>query len=89
VVLYDENRFLIRGGGLMFDGTDDEDSFDRVAALVGRNHNSKPKNLPVEGPRFFKVVINTKTIKGPRLGNISLPASPRRRGEVQWRWHSC
>jgi hypothetical protein len=46
-VLYDENRFLIRSGGLTFDGPDKDDSFDRVAALVDRNlKGSKPPDLP-------------------------------------------
>jgi hypothetical protein len=55
-VLYDENRLLIRGGGLTFDGPDKDDSFDRVAALVDRDlRGSKPSDLPFEEPRFFKL----------------------------------
>jgi len=47
-----------------FDGLDDDDSFDRVAALVNRNlKRSQPLDLPFEKPRFFKFVINAKTTK--------------------------
>jgi ABC-type uncharacterized transport system substrate-binding protein len=74
-VLYDENRFLIRDGGLMFYGPDDDDSFDRVAALVDRIlKGSKPQDLPFEQPKLFKFVINAKTIKA--LG-LEIPASIR------------
>jgi putative ABC transport system substrate-binding protein len=73
-VLYDENRFLIRDGGLMFYGPDD-DSFDRVAALVDRIlKGSKPQDLPFEQPRLFKLVINSKTTRA--LG-LEIPSSLR------------
>jgi len=63
-VLYDENRFLLRDGGLMFYGPDDDDSLDRVAALVDRIlKGSKPQDLPFEQPKLFKFVINAKTAK--------------------------
>lgn len=74
-VLYDENRFLIHDGGLMFYGPDDDDSFDRVAALVDRIlKGSKPQDLPFEQPRLFRFVINAKTTKA--LG-LEIPPSLR------------
>jgi len=72
---YRESHFLIRDGGLMFYGPDDDDSFDRVAALVDRIlKGSKPQDLPFEQPKLFKFVINAKTIKA--LG-LEIPASIR------------
>jgi len=72
-VLYDENRFLLRDGGLMFYGPDDDDSLDRVAALVDRIlKGSKPQDLPFEQPKLFKFVINAKTAKA--LG-LEIPPS--------------
>jgi putative tryptophan/tyrosine transport system substrate-binding protein len=63
-VLYDENRFLIRDGGLMFYGPDDDDSLDRVAAIVDHIlKGSKPQGLPFEEPKLFKFVINSKITK--------------------------
>jgi ABC-type uncharacterized transport system substrate-binding protein len=48
-VLCDENRFVMRGAGLTFDGPDNDDGFDRVAALVDRILKaSKPADLPFE-----------------------------------------
>jgi putative ABC transport system substrate-binding protein len=74
-VLYDENRFLVRDGGLMFYGPDDDESFDRVAVLVDRIlKGSKPEDLPFEEPRLFKFVINAKTTKA--LG-LEIPPSIR------------
>jgi len=74
-LLYDENRFLIRDGGLMFYGPDDDDIFDRVAALVDRIlKGSKPEDLPFEQPTLFRFVINAKTTKA--LG-LDIPASIR------------
>src|SRR5262249_50632527 len=63
-LLYDENRFLIRDGGLMFYGPDDDDICDRVAALVDRIlKGSKPEDLPFEQPTLFRFVINEKTTR--------------------------
>ena len=74
-VLYDENRFLIRDGGLMFYGPDDDESLDRVAALVDRIlKGSKPQDLPFEQPTLFKFIINSKTTKA--LG-LEIPPSIR------------
>src|SRR5262249_8294181 len=53
-VLYDENRFLLHDGGLMFYGPDDDDTMDRVAALVDRIlKGSRPQDLPFEQPKLF------------------------------------
>ena len=72
-VLYDENGFLIRDGGLMFYGPDDDESMDRVAALVDRIlKGTKPQDLPFEQPKLFKFVINAKTTRA--LG-IDIPTS--------------
>jgi putative ABC transport system substrate-binding protein len=69
-VLYDENGFLVRDGGLMFYGPDSDESFDRVAALVDRIlKGSKPQDLPFEEPKLFKFVINAKTTKALGLEN--------------------
>jgi putative ABC transport system substrate-binding protein len=74
-LLYDENRFLIRDGGLMFYGPDDDDICARVAALVDRIlKGSKPEDLPFEQPTLFRFVINAKTTKA--LG-LEIPPSIR------------
>jgi putative tryptophan/tyrosine transport system substrate-binding protein len=74
-VLYDENGFLIRDGGLMFYGPDDDESMDRVAALIDRIlKGAKPQDLPFEQPTLFKFVINAKTTKA--LG-LEIPPSIR------------
>ena len=74
-VLYEENAFLIRDGGLMFYGPDDGESMDRVAALVDRIlKGAKPGDLPFEQPKLFKFVINAKTTKD--LG-LEIPTSMR------------
>src|SRR5262245_35031079 len=74
-VLYDENRFLLHDGGLMFYGPDDDDTMDRVAALVDRIlKGSRPQDLPFEQPKLFKFVINSRTAKA--LG-LEIPPSIR------------
>ena len=66
---------MIRDGGLMFYGPDDEHTLDRVAALVDQIlKGSKPEELPFEEPRLFKFVINANTTKA--LG-LDIPASLR------------
>ena len=61
-VLYEENSVLIRDGGVMFYGPDEDESMDRVAALIDRIlEGAKPQDLPFERPRLFKFVINAKT----------------------------
>ena len=57
----------------MFYGPDDDDSFDRVAALVDRIlKGSKPQDLPFEQPAKYLLVINLKTAKS--LG-LTIPQS--------------
>jgi putative tryptophan/tyrosine transport system substrate-binding protein len=74
-VLYDENGFLIHDGGVMFYGPDDDESMDRIAALVDRIlKGTKPQDLPFEQPKLFKFVINAKTTRA--LG-LEIPASLR------------
>jgi putative ABC transport system substrate-binding protein len=74
-LLYDENRFLIRDGGLMFYGPDDDDICDCVAALVDRVlKGSKPQDLPFEQPTLFRFIVNAKTTKA--LG-LEIPLSLR------------
>ena len=74
-LLYDENRFLIRDGGLMFYGPDDDDVCDRVAALVDRVlKGSKSQDLPFEQPTLFRFIVNAKTTKA--LG-LEIPPSLR------------
>jgi len=72
-VLYEENGFLIRDGGVMYYGPDDGEMMDRVAALVDRIlKGAKPQDLPFEQPTLFKFVINAKTMKA--LG-LTVPSS--------------
>jgi putative tryptophan/tyrosine transport system substrate-binding protein len=74
-VLYDENGFLIHDGGLMFYGPDDDESMERIAALVDRIlKGAKPQDLPFEQPKLFRFVINAKTTRS--LG-LEIPASMR------------
>jgi putative ABC transport system substrate-binding protein len=74
-VLYDENGFLIHDGGVMFYGPDDDESMDRIAALVDRIlKGTKPQDLPFEQPKLFKFVINAKTTRA--LG-LEIPTSLR------------
>ena len=80
-VLYDENGFLIRDGGVMYYGPDDGESMDRVAALVDRIlKGAKPQDLPFEQPTLFKFVINAKTAKA--LGLTVPPSLLARADEV-------
>ena len=72
-ILYDENGFLVHDGGLMFYGPDDDESFDRIAALVDRIlKGSKPADLPFEQPTRFRFVVNARTAKS--LG-LTIPTS--------------
>src|SRR5437763_5523895 len=53
---------LVRDGGLMSYGPDQDESFSRVAALVDRIlKGTKPADLPFEQPTRFRLVINLKT----------------------------
>ena len=51
-------------GGLMAYGPDQDESFERVAALVDRIlKGAKPADLPFEQPTRFRLAINLKTTK--------------------------
>ena len=64
---------LVRDGGLMSYGPDQDESFDRVAALVDRVlKGAKPADLPFEEPAVFKFALNLKAAK---LIGIEVPAS--------------
>jgi len=68
-----EFEFLVRDGGLMSYGPDQEESFERVAALVARILNgAKPAELPFEQPTRFRFALNLRTAKS--LG-LAVPPS--------------
>jgi len=59
-----EFDFLVRDGGLMSYGPNQDESFARVAALVDRILKSaRPADLPFEQPTRFTLAINLKTAK--------------------------
>jgi putative ABC transport system substrate-binding protein len=63
---------LVRDGGLMSYGPDQEESFSRVAALVARIlTGAKPADLPFEQPTRFRLVLNLKTAQA-----LGLPIPP-------------
>jgi putative ABC transport system substrate-binding protein len=64
---------LVRDGGLMSYGPDNDENFERVAALVDRIlKGAKPADLPFEQPTRFDFALNLKTAKS--LG-FEVPAS--------------
>jgi putative ABC transport system substrate-binding protein len=64
-------RFFVAAGGLASYGTDNVDSFRRVAGYVDRVlKGEKPADLPVQAPTKYELVINLKTAKA--LG-LTLP----------------
>jgi putative tryptophan/tyrosine transport system substrate-binding protein len=68
-----EYSFLVRDGGLMSYGPDQIESFERVAALVGRIlKGAKAAELPFEQPTRFVFALNLKTAKS--LG-LNVPPS--------------
>ena len=57
-----EFDYLVRDGGLLSYGPDQDESFGRVAALVDRIlKGTKPADLPFEQPTRFRLVINLKS----------------------------
>jgi putative tryptophan/tyrosine transport system substrate-binding protein len=68
-----EYDYLVRDGGLMSYGPDDEESFSRAADLVNRIlKGAKPSELPFEQPTLFRFVLNLKTAK---LIGLKVPSS--------------
>ena len=66
-------RFQALGGGLISYGPDLADSFRGAASYVDRIiRGEKPKNLPVQAPTKFSLVVNLKTAKA--LG-LHIPAT--------------
>ena len=59
-----EFDFLVRDGGLMSYGPDQDETLERVAALVDRIlKGAKPAELPFEQPTRFRFVLNLRTAK--------------------------
>ncbi len=59
---------IVRDGGLMSYGPDEDESYGRWAALVARVLNgAKPADLPFEQPTKFALFINLKTAKELQL----------------------
>ena len=67
-----EVDYLVRDGGLMSYGPDQDESFGRVAALVARIlTGTKPADLPFEQPTRFRLALNLKTAQA-----LGLPIPP-------------
>jgi putative ABC transport system substrate-binding protein len=63
-----EAEVIAREGGLMSYGADENELFDRAAALVERIfRGAKPADLPVEQPTRYMFVINLKAAKAINL----------------------
>jgi putative ABC transport system substrate-binding protein len=73
--------FLTRGGGLLSYGFDSVDLFKRAAPYVARILNGdRARDLPVQGPTKYELVINLKTAKA--LGLIVPPSLLSRADEL-------
>jgi putative ABC transport system substrate-binding protein len=58
------SRAFVAGGGLMFYGNDQIDTFRQAASYVVRIlHGEKPADLPVQAPTKYEMVLNLKTAK--------------------------
>ena len=63
----------VQDGGLMFYGPSNEENYQRSAALADRIlKGARPRELPVEQPTKFELIINLKTAKA--LG-LTMPES--------------
>jgi putative ABC transport system substrate-binding protein len=70
--VYDAS-FFVRDGGLLGYGPDEPDIFQRSASYVDRIlRGEKPRDLPVQAPTKFELMINLKTAKA--LG-LTIPFS--------------
>ena len=63
-----ENDSIVRDGGLMSYGADQQESFQRAAVMVDRIFKgAKPSELPFEQPTRYLFVVNLKTAKAAGL----------------------
>jgi len=67
------SKGFVDAGGLMYYWANQADLYQRVASYVDRIHKgAKPRDLPIEQPTRFELVINLKTAKA--LG-LTIPPS--------------
>ena len=65
--------YFVRGGGLLYYGPDQADTYRRAAAYVDRIlRGARPEELPVQFPTKFEMIVNLKTAKAMGL---SIPES--------------
>ena len=70
--IYHQSDFVVNSGGLMSYGPDFHDLFRRSASYVDKIlRGAKPRDLPLEQPTMFELVINLKTAK-----ELGLPIPP-------------